>query len=109
MADRSAPLAFLEQARTDRKLSERVLRAVERGGNVTAAEISEIAAEFGYTFTRAEFERDVRKAFADRIEAPESQTTRALRRPRRPRPKPPESSCAKGCLSYTINWHPENY
>ena len=49
---RSKPLQFLAKAQKDRKLSDRVLAGVERGGKVTAEEVMQIAKEFGFKFTR---------------------------------------------------------
>jgi Nif11 domain len=105
---RSKPLEFLAKARKDRKLSDRVLAAVERGGRVTRGEVLQIAQEFGFKFTRKEFERDVKRDMAERFAAGDESLADVAKRPR-PKPKPPESSCAKGCLSYTKSWHPSNF
>jgi hypothetical protein len=99
----SSPLEFLQAAETDSKLGQRVLKAVERGGRTTAEEVMEIAAEFGYTFSRREFEAAARSA----SEAKFSERSAALKPKPKPKPKPPESSCAKGCLSYSVNYCPE--
>lgn len=102
---RSQPLEFLKKAEEDPKLGARVLAAVERGGQLTAAEILQIAEEFGYKFNRNEFEKEVKRAFAARFAAvQDALDTLEAAKPRRPRP--PLSSCARGCLSYTISWHP---
>ena len=103
---RSKPLEFLAKARKDRKLSDRVSAAVERGGKVTAEEVLQIAQEFGFKFTRAQFERDVKRDMADRFAAGDASLADVLARAR---PKPPLSSCARGCLSYTKSWHPRNF
>ena len=103
---RSKTLSFLARAATNKKLGARVLAAVERGGRVTAEEVLEIAREFGYSISRAEFERDVRRDVERRFAEGEQDLALVLGRTKRPRPKPPESSCAKGCLSWTVNWHP---
>ena len=103
---RSQPLEFLKKAQKDRKLSTRVLAAVERGGKVTAEEVMQIAKEFGFKFTRGEFERDVRQDMAARFAAGDESLVDVAAKPKPKPPKPPESSCAKGCLSYTKSWHP---
>jgi Nif11 domain len=99
----ASPIEFLARAQEDPKLSARVLAAVERGGRVTAEEVLEIAREFGYSFTRAEFEREVKRNMAERFKAgDESLADVMAKRPT----KPPQSSCARGCVSWTTNWHP---
>lgn len=102
----SKTLEFLARAQKDKKLGARVLAAVERGGRVTAEEVLQIAKEFGYTLNRAQFEKDVRADLESRFAAGEVDLGVVLGKKKRPRPKPPESSCAKGCLSWTVNWHP---
>jgi hypothetical protein len=107
----SQPLQFLARAQKDRKLNDRILAAVERGGKVTAEEVLQIAREFGFNFTRSEFEKavlhDVEERFAAGATSPEAVAAKP-KKPK-PKPKPPESSCAKGCLSYTVSWHPSNF
>jgi hypothetical protein len=100
----SSPIEFLDQAQKDPKLSARVLAAVERGGRVTAEEVLEIAREFGYSFSRREFERDVKRNMAERFKAGDESLADVVGRKRPPRP--PESSCARGCLSWTKNYCP---
>jgi hypothetical protein len=107
MPERSAPLQFLDDAQTDPKLSARVLAAVVRGGRLTGDEIVEIANEFGYSFTRREFERDVRRDMEARFAAGDESLADVAGK-KKP-PGPPESSCAKGCLSYTKSWHPSDF
>ena len=97
----SKPLEFLAKAQEDPQISDRVFAAVERGGLVTAEEVLRIASEAGFSFTREEFERDVRKKLDERFAAGEHGLATMLK----PK-KPPQSSCAKGCLSYTVSWHP---
>lgn len=104
---RSNPLDFLSQAQKSAKLSARVLAAVERGNLVTAEEVLQIAKEFGYSFSRQQFETAVKKAIAQQFKGKdlrEAQVSTSARK----RPKPPLSSCARGCLSYTVSWHPVN-
>ena len=103
---RSKPLEFLAQAQKNPKLSARVLAAVERGGKVTAEEVLQIAREFGYKFTKGQFEQAVRRDIAERFKAGDPSLTVGATKKPTPKPKPPESSCAKGCLSYTVSWHP---
>jgi nitrogen fixation uncharacterized protein len=103
----ASPIEFLRQAQKDPKLSARVLAAVERGGKVTADEVLEIAREFGYSFSRAEFEREVKRDMAERFKAGDESLADVAGR-RRP-PRPPLSSCARGCLSYTKSWHPVDF
>jgi hypothetical protein len=107
MADRSAPLKFLDEAQSDPRLSARVLAAVERGGKLTGDEIVQIAEEFGYSFTRREFERDVKRDMEARFKAGDESLADVAGK-KKP-PGPPESSCAKGCLSYTKSWHPSDF
>jgi hypothetical protein len=103
---RSKTLEFLARAQKDRKLGARVLTAVERGGKVTAEEVLQIAKEFGYSIKRAEFEKEVLRDLERRFAAGEEHLEVVLGKKKKPKPKPPESSCAKGCVSYTVNWHP---
>lgn len=105
---RSQPSEFLAKAQTDRKLSDQVLAAVERGGKVTADEVLKIAKKAGYSFTRSEFEKEVKRSYAERFAAGDKGLTDVAAKPR-PRPRPPLSSCARGCLSYTKSWHPSNF
>jgi hypothetical protein len=101
---KAGPLAFLAKAQKDAKLSARVQAAVERGNMVTAEEVLQIAKEFGYTFTRREFESAVKRSMEERFAAGDQSLADVAGR-RKPK-GPPESSCAKGCLSYTKSWHP---
>ena len=111
---KSNPLEFLEKSQKDPKLSARVFAAIERGGKVTGDEILQIAKEFGYSFTRNEFEKATRESIAKRFAGGELGLenyvlSKKKRRPKPTGPKPvppPESSCPKGCLSYTVSWHP---
>lgn len=97
----SAPLQFLEDAQTIPKISARVLLAVERGGTVTAGEVLQIAQEFGYSFTPEEFQDEVRRSTAERFAAGDMNMINVEEAE-----SLPESSCANGCLSYSVNWHP---
>jgi hypothetical protein len=99
-----SPIEFLTQAQKDPKLSARVLGAVERGGRVTAEEVLEIAQEFGYSFSRAEFEREVKRDMAERFKAGDESLADVVGKKKPTRP--PQSSCARGCVSWTTNWHP---
>jgi hypothetical protein len=107
VAQRSEPLKFLKDAQTDPKLSARVLLAVERGAKLTAEEVVEIAREFGYSFSRDDFQAAVEEDIEERFRAGESGLEPYTRKKK---PKdPPESSCASGCLSWTVSWHPSDY
>ncbi|HEY7292345.1 MAG TPA: Nif11 family protein [Vicinamibacterales bacterium] len=100
---KSAPLDFLQHAQTDAKTSAKVQAALEKGAAVTAAQVVKIARAAGFKFTRAQFERAVRKSYADRFAAGEKSLGDVVSKVR---PRPPLSSCARGCLSYTKSWHP---
>jgi len=102
--EKSVPLEFLERAQSDPAISARILKAVLRGSMLTADEVLQIAQEFGYSFTCEEFEREVRRDMERRFKAGDDSLSDVVgtKKP----PKPPESSCAKGCLSYTKSWHP---
>ena len=106
MKKQSGPKAFLAQAQKDPDLSSRILAAVEKGGNVTAEAVLQIAKKSGFSFTREEFERAVKRNYAERFAAGEKDLADMLAKTK---PKPPESSCAKGCLSYTKSWHPSDF
>lgn len=102
MSKRSQVQDFLEHSQIDRKLSDKVLKAISKGGMVTAEAVMKIAEDAGYSFSREEFEREVRASIVARYKAGEfglASTVNAN--------DPPESSCAKGCLSYTTSWHPD--
>jgi hypothetical protein len=103
---RSKTLEFLAKAEKDPRLGRRVFAAVARGGRVTADEVLEIAREFGFSLTRAQFEKEALRDMERRFAAGEQDLAVALGKKKKPKPKPPESSCAKGCLSWTVNWHP---
>jgi hypothetical protein len=106
MKKKPGPMEFLAKAQEDAKLSARISAAVERGGRVTAEEVLQIAKEFGFSFTSAQFESAVKRDYAARFAAGDTSLADMMAKPR---PKPPESSCARGCLSYTKSWHPSNF
>jgi len=102
MAKKNDVTDFLQQSQNNRKLAGQILKAIEKGGLVTAKEVMKIAEEAGYSFSREDFEVTVRNAIVERFRAGElglASTVNAN--------DPPESSCAKGCLSYTVSWHPD--
>lgn len=101
--DASDPIQFLDAANTDPELNARVLAAFERGAMASASEIMRLAEEAGFSFTQQEFESAVRKNMQRRFAAGAIELADVVRQAGR---KPPESSCAKGCLSYTKSWHP---
>jgi hypothetical protein len=100
------PIEFLDHAQADAKTSARVQAALEKGAAVTAAEVLKIAKSSGFKFTAAQFERAVKKSYAERFAAGDKSLADVLARVR---PRPPKSSCARGCLSYTKSWHPTRF
>jgi len=92
------PLDFLAQAQADKKTSAAVQAAIEKG-----AIVLKIAKKAGFEFTREQFERAVKKSYAARFAAGDKSLSDVLANVR---PRPPRSSCARGCLSYTKSWHP---
>src|SRR5262245_46712575 len=96
------PMDFLRHSQIDPKLSKQILEAIEKGGMVTAKEVLRIAKEAGYSFSREEFEIAVRSSIVERYRAGEHGLASVVNAN-----DPPESSCAKGCLSYTTSWHPD--
>lgn len=104
---KDSPTDFLSAATKDARLTKRVHAAVERGNRVTAEEVLQIAEEFGYSFTRAEFERAVLGDMRKRFEAGDDTLNAVFAKKPKPTPKPPMSSCAKGCVSWTVNWCPD--
>jgi hypothetical protein len=103
---KSKPLDFIEHAQTDAKTSARVQAAIEKGAAVTAAEVLKIAKSSGFEFTREQFERAVRKSYSDRFAAGDTSLSDVVTKLK---PRPPLSSCARGCLSYTKSWHPVDF
>jgi hypothetical protein len=103
---KSAPLDFLEHAKRDAKTSAKVQSALEKGAAVTAAEVLKIAKGAGFTFTREQFERAVKKSYAERFAAGDASLADVVQKVK---PRPPLSSCARGCLSYTKSWHPTRF
>ena len=100
------PLDFLTQAQSDKNTSAAVQAAIEKGAAVTAAEVLKIAKKAGFEFTREQFERAVKKSYATRFAAGDKSLGDVLAKVK---PKPPLSSCARGCLSYTKSWHPKAF
>jgi len=103
---KSTPIHFLEHAHSDAKTSAKVQAALEKGAETTAAAVLKIAKASGFTFTREQFERAVRKSYADRFAAGDTSLADMVKPVR---PRPPKSSCARGCLSYTKSWHPTRF
>src|SRR5690242_17915972 len=100
---KSAPIEFLKHAQTDSKTSAMVKAALEKGAAVTAEEVMKIAKSNGYKFTRKEFEQAVKKSYAERFAAGDISVADVIVQAKR---RPPLSSCARGCLSYSKSWHP---
>jgi predicted ribosomally synthesized peptide with nif11-like leader len=101
MAYQSDPLEFLKTAQKDPKLNARVRAAAENGGKTTAKEVLKIAQEAGYSFTGEEFETAVRADMARRFAAGDVTLRRMVNDA-----EPLSSSCAKGCLSWSISYCP---
>jgi hypothetical protein len=78
---------------------------MEKGALVTAEEIMKIARSAGFEFSKEEFESAVRRNMEERFASGEIGLADAVAAKKKPKP-PLESSCAKGCLSYTKSWHP---
>ena len=95
MKKSSDPMAFLDKAKKDSRLSRRLTAALERGGQVTASEVLDIAQEFGYSFTRSQFEKAVKRDYVARFAAGDESLADVARA--KPKPRPPQSSCARGC------------
>ena len=100
----SKPLEFLARAQDDATLSKQVLEAIEKGGQVTSEAILQIAKSAGFSFSKEEFQAAVIRSLDDRFATGDT-TLADVAGPNKP-VDPPESSCAKGCLSYTKSWHP---
>jgi hypothetical protein len=104
--DASDPIRFLDAANADPELNARVQAAFERGAMTSASEIMRLAEEAGFRFTQQEFESAVRKNMQQRFAAGAVELADVLRASSKKAPL--ESSCAKGCLSYTKSWHPSD-
>jgi hypothetical protein len=95
-------MEFLKRSQSDRTLSAEVAEAVEKGGMTTAKAVMRIAKKAGYSFTAEQFETAVRKSLVDRYRAGETGLASTVNAH-----AALESSCSKGCLSYTKSWHPD--
>ena len=104
MNAKSLPLEFLHKAKTDAEIRQRVMAAWERGTNLAADEVLAIAREAGYSFDRKEFEQAVLSDMEKRYAAGDKKLAAVFGN--HELKAPPESSCAKGCLSYSINYCP---
>jgi hypothetical protein len=97
------PIKFLDAANIDPDINQKVQHAMEKGALVTAEEIMKIARSAGFEFSKEEFESAVRRNMEERFASGEIGLADAVAAKKKP---PLESSCAKGCLSYTKSWHP---
>ncbi len=104
MKQQSKPLDFLKKANKDTALSVKIYKAIEKGNLVMAKEVLEIAKKAGFSFTKEEFENDVRKDIEKRFAAGDISIASAISK--KVVSDAPESACSKGCLSYTTNYHP---
>jgi Skp family chaperone for outer membrane proteins len=100
------PIEFLEHAQADAKTSAKIQAALEKGAAVTTAEVLKIAKASGFTFTSKQFEQAVKKSYAERFAAGDTSLADVVKKVA---PRPPQSSCARGCLSYTKSWHPTRF
>jgi predicted ribosomally synthesized peptide with nif11-like leader len=100
------PIRFVDAANTDPDLNARVNAAFEKGAMRTAEEIMRLANEAGFDFTREEFESAVRKNLQQRFAGGAIELADVVLQSKK---EPLESSCAKGCLSYTKSWHPSDF
>lgn len=103
---KNSPIEFLEYARTNAKTSALVQAAIEKGAAITTAQLLRIAKAAGFKFTPQQFERAVKKSHAERFAAGDTSLADVVKKVK---PRPPLSSCARGCLSYTKNWHPKRF
>jgi hypothetical protein len=106
LVKKSTPIEFLQHAQADAKTSAKVQVALEKGAAVTVAQVLKIAKSCGYKFTGEQFERAVKKSYAERFAAGDQSLADVLTNVK---PRPPKSSCARGCLSYTKSWHPTKF
>lgn len=107
MADKyqKGPLDFLKTSLEDESLGEKIHKAIERGGMLTAKAVMEIAACEGYSFSREEFQEAVLRQYREKFEAGDA-SFEVFFGPNAAA-NPPESSCQKGCISWTYNnYHP---
>ena len=102
------PIKFLDAANIDADINQKVQHAMEKGALITAEEIMKIARSAGFEFSKDEFESAVRRNMEERFASGESALANDVAAKKRPKP-PLESSCAKGCLSYTTTWHPSEF
>lgn len=103
----SDPIKFLDVANIDPEINKKIMMAIEKGALITADEIIKIAQSAGFEFSKEEFESAVRKNMEERFASGEIGLADVVSNENRA--KPPESSCAKGCLSYTKSWHPSDF
>jgi hypothetical protein len=103
MARQSKPLEFLANSQTDPKLSAQIMKALEKGNSVTTKQIMQIAKKAGYAFSRKAFETSVKKKFGETFAGPVLPVSAR----RIVIEEAPESACSRGCLSYSVNWHPD--
>ena len=99
------PLDFLKASLEDKALGGKVHAAIERGGMLTAKEVMEIAKREGYSFSKEEFQEAVLRQYREKFEAGDA-SFEVFFGPNAPADAP-ESSCQKGCISWTYNnYHP---
>ena len=100
MAKKSAASEFFELSQSDAQLGKRILKIVESHAKNQANEIQKVARKAGFRFSQRQFEAAVRKSISAQF------LIGKKKKKKKPVPRPPLSSCARGCLSWTHNWHP---
>ena len=102
---KKSPLDFIKTSLEDQALGRKIHEAIERGGMLTANAVMEIAAREGYSFSREEFQEAVLQQYREKFEA--GDTSFEVFFGPNAAADPPESSCQKGCISWTYNnYHP---
>jgi Nif11 domain len=103
MASGSQVSDFMKRAKTDQKLIDKIFHVLEKHGKAQAEEILSLAREEGFSFTTAEFEETMLSDMNQQFSAAKETAAQPAAKPV---PKPPMSSCARGCLSWTVNYCP---
>ena len=101
MSQQSGAQEFIAKSKTDPDISSRIMEIFTTHGSAAAKEILQLATDHGFSFSQSELEETVRGQTAKQMG--EEAKTKVVPEAR---PRPPMSSCARGCLSYTHSWHP---
>jgi hypothetical protein len=105
MPQQSGVQEFIAKSKSDPKMSSRIMEIFATHGSAAAKEILQLATDHGFSFSQSELEETVRGQTAKQMGG-EAQAQN-LPGERLTISRPPMSSCARGCLSYTHSWHPE--